>query len=76
MTKATLIKGRDLIGACLEFQGLVYYQHGGANRSMQAGTALELRISHPDPPAAKRERMWLSRILKPQSLYPETHFLH
>jgi hypothetical protein len=50
-------KGKHLIGASLQFRGLVHYHHGGKHGGMQADTVLEeqLRVLHLDQQAAGRE---------------------
>jgi hypothetical protein len=73
-------KGRYLIGAGLQFRGLVHYHHGRKHGSLQSDMVLEkeLRVLHLDLQAAERERVthctWLAH-LKPQNPYPVTHFL-
>jgi hypothetical protein len=42
-------KGKHLIGAGLQFRGLVHYHHGGKHGDMQGDVVLErqLRVLHP-----------------------------
>jgi hypothetical protein len=54
---ATLIK-EHLIGAGLQFQGLVHYQNGGKHGGMQADIVLEeVRVLHPDPQETGRREI-------------------
>ena len=50
MTTATLMR-KHLIGAGLQFRGLVHCHHGGKHGSVQAGMVLEkeLKALHLDP---------------------------
>ena len=61
----------SLIGAGLQFRGLVCYHHGGKHGGMQAGMVLEwyMRVLHLDPQGAGGESeplAWLE-LLKSQS---------
>jgi hypothetical protein len=48
-------KGNHLIGAGVQFQGSIHYQHDGEHGSRQADVILEkeLRVLHLDPQAAE-----------------------
>ena len=52
---------KHLVGAGLQFRGLVHYLHGVKHGSMQAVLMLEreLRVLYPDRLAARRERVTL-----------------
>ena len=56
MTMATL-RRKHLIGAGLQFRGLVHYHHGRKHGGTQAGMVLEkeLRVLYVDPQAPGRE---------------------
>ena len=51
-------KGKHLIGADLQFRGLVHYPHGGKHGGMQADMMLGkyLRVLYSDPQPSERKR--------------------
>jgi len=50
-------KGKPLIGADVEFRGLVYYHHGGKHDNVQADVVLqkELKVLQMDGKASGKE---------------------
>ena len=61
------IKANIYLGLADSFRGLVYYHHGRKHGDTQAGMVLEkqLRVLHPDPQAAGREKDTGPSWLKP-----------